>query len=303
MVINWTFSRNRRQWLFIFLLFACYWTFVNITCAQESLQVKRKNNFLWCIETGENTIYLLGSLHVLKSDTFPLGKEIEEAYSDCKKIVLETDLDRINDPGFQATVMSLGLYPDAQTLKQNVSEQAYGLLKKKVNAVGLSLSEFDRFKPWICALILTSMEFQRLGFHSRYGVDTYFLNKANKDGKEIIFLETPEYQLGLFTKMGKTEQESFLRQTLKELEVLETMASEMANSWKTGDVDKLESIIKISFKEHPDMYDRFIVQRNRKWVSQITDLMKQNDNVLVIVGAGHLVGTESILELLEKAIK
>jgi len=300
MGIDYRLKRNRPQWLSILVLFACFCTFFNISYAQEGLQGKGKNHFLWSIETGKNTIYLLGSLHVLKSDSFPLGKEIEEAYIDCKKIVFETDLDSINDPGFQAKVMTLGLYPDGQTLEQNVSKETYRLLEKKVLAAGLSIAQFDRLKPWVCALALTFVEFKRLGFDPNYGIDTRFFNKAKKDGKKIIVLETPDYQLGLFTKMGKAEQESFLRQTLKDLKVIETMASQMVKAWKTGNVDKLSSIIRISFKEYPDIYNRFIIQRNQRWISQIEDLMRQDENVLVIVGAGHLVGTGNILALLNK---
>jgi uncharacterized protein YbaP (TraB family) len=213
---------------------------------------------------------------------------------------LETDLDSINKPEFQAKMMTLGLYPEGQTLEQNVSKETYRLLEKKLVAAGLPIAHFSRLRPWVCALALTIMEFQRLGFDPSYGIDTHFFNKAKKDGKEKIFLETIDYQLGLFTKMGKVEQESFLRQALKDLEVIETMASEMVSSWKTGDVDKLNAIIKLSFKEYPGIYNRFIIQRNKKWISRIEDLMRQDENVLVIVGAGHLVGTENILELLKK---
>jgi uncharacterized protein YbaP (TraB family) len=289
-------NRNRHQWLSVLILFVYFWIFLNLAYAHGTAN----NNFLWSTETGKNTVYLLGSLHVLRSDSFPLSKEIQEAYGDCTKVVFETDPDSVNDPAFQAQMMAHGLYPEGQTLKRNVSEQTYGLLEKKVDAVGLPIAQFDHFKPWVCALILTSMELQRLGFDSGYGIDTHFFQRAKKDGKEIITLESAEYQLGLFTKMGKTEQESFLRQTLKDLELIETMASEMVDAWRTGDGDKLSSIIRISFKEHPDMYRRFITQRNAKWAPQIEDLMRQDDNVLVIVGAGHLVGAESIVELLRK---
>jgi len=300
MDINHVFNRNRRKWLSIFILFAFFSTFVTVVYAREGPQGKGENHFLWSIETGTNRIYLLGSLHVLKGDSFPLAKEIEEAYSKCRKIVLEIDLDSVNDPAFQAKIITLGLYPNGQTLEQNVSEQTYRLLKKRVDALGLSVAQFDRLKPWVCALTLTLMEFQRLGFDSSYGIDMYFFRRAKRDGKEIIALETLEYQLELFTEMAKAEQESFLSQAIKDLDVIETMASEMVESWKAGDTDSLDSIIRISFKEHPDMYDRFITQRNKKWVSQIENLMRQNDNILVIVGAGHLVGTGSIRELLKK---
>lgn len=301
MCINYISKRNRsQQWLAVLVLFAYLCIFFNLAYAQEDLQVKGRKTFLWSIETGKNTVYLLGSLHILKNDSFPLGVEIEDAYMDSKKIVLETDLDSINNPEFQAKMITLGLYPEGQTLAQNVSRETYRLLEKKLVAVGLPVAHFNRFRPWVSALALTFMEFQRLGFDPSYGIDTHFFNKAKKDGKEIIVLETMDYQLGLFTKMGKAEQESFLRQALKDLEVIDTMASEMVSSWKTGDVDKLNSIIKSSFKAHPGIYNRFIIQRNKRWISRIEDLMRQDENVLVIVGAGHLVGTESILELLKK---
>lgn len=301
MCINYISKRNRsQQWLAVLVLFAYLCIFFNLAYAQEDLQVKGRKTFLWSIETGKNTVYLLGSLHILKNDSFPLGVEIEDAYIDSKKIVLETDLDSINNPEFQAKMITLGLYPEGQTLAQNVSRETYRLLEKKLVAVGLPVAHFNRFRPWVSALALTFMEFQRLGFDPSYGIDTHFFNKAKKDGKEIIVLETMDYQLGLFTKMGKAEQESFLRQALKDLEVIDTMASEMVSSWKTGDVDKLNSIIKSSFKAHPGIYNRFIIQRNKRWISRIEDLMRQDENVLVIVGAGHLVGTESILELLKK---
>lgn len=300
MGINHIFMRNRRRSLpvFIFLAFVC--TIVNIVYAQESFEVKTKKSFLWSVKTNENAVYLLGSLHLLKSDSYPLAEEIEIAYADCKKIVFETDLDGMNDPALQAKMMTLGLYLDGQTLEQNLSEQTYKLLKGKMAAAGLTMAQFDRFKPWFCALTLTAIELQRLGFDLSYGIDRHFFDKAKKDGKEIMFLEPVEYQLDLFANMGKREQESFLSQTLEDLDVIGKMACDIVNSWKTGDVDKLNSIMKISFKEHPDIHNRLVIQRNRKWISQIEDLIRQNDNVLVIVGAGHLVGTESILDLLKQ---
>jgi uncharacterized protein YbaP (TraB family) len=250
------------------------------------------------METKKNTIFLLGSVHVLKSDAYPLAPEIERAYEESKKIVLETDLDEAKDPAMQAKMMTLGLYLDGQTLKDNISEDTYKLLEEKVVAAGLPMASFDRFRPWLCALTLTIMELQKLGFDPTYGVDTHFFNKAKKAGKEIIPLESTEYQLNLFAKMFEDEQESFLRQTLEELEVTETMATDMVNAWETGDVKKMDSIMKMTFKEHPDIYDRFVVARNKNWISKIENLINQNDNALVIVGAGHLVGNKNLLDLL-----
>jgi uncharacterized protein YbaP (TraB family) len=195
-------------------------------------------------------------------------------------------------------MMTHGLYVDGQTLKENVSKETYKMLEEKVVAAGIPMASFDRFKPWFCALTLSVMEFQKLGFLPTYGVDTYFFTKAKKAGKEIIPLESTEFQLNLFAEMVELQQESFLRQTLEEIEVIATMASDMVDAWTAGDLDKMDSIMKMSFKEHPDIYDRFVVERNKKWISKIEHLINQDGNAMVIVGAGHLVGTKNLLDLL-----
>jgi uncharacterized protein YbaP (TraB family) len=244
----------------------------------------------------------------MKSDAYPLAPEIERAYEDSKKIVFETDVDEASDPALQAKMMTLGLYMNGQTLKENVSKETYKLLEEKAVAAGIPMASFDRFRPWFCALTLSVMEFraltlsvmefQKLGFLPTYGVDTYFFTKAKKAGKEIIPLESTEFQLNLFAEMVELQQESFLRQTLEELEVIATMASDMVDAWTAGDLDKMDSIMKMSFKEHPDIYDRFVVERNKKWISKIEHLINQDGNAMVIVGAGHLVGTKNLLDLL-----
>jgi uncharacterized protein YbaP (TraB family) len=300
MDMNQIFVRNRHQSLYVGVFLAVIWTFGAIAHAREISEVGTKKNFLWRIETERNSVYLLGSMHFLKSDSFPLSKGIEDAYNACNRIVLEAEIEGMKDPAFQATMMTLGLYSGSETLKQNLSEQTYASLKKKAREAGLSMAQLDRFRPWLCAVTLTAIELRRLGFDPNYGIDMYFFDKAKKDEKEIIFLETVEYQLRAFAEMAEREEESFLAQTLKDLEVVKTTLTDIVEAWKTGDVDTLESIMRVSFKDHPDVYDRLVVQRNRKWITQIEDLMKQDDNVLVIVGAGHLAGTENIIELLRK---
>jgi uncharacterized protein YbaP (TraB family) len=296
--MNHSFGRNIRQALGIFVCLTVVCALANAACAGERLQSDTGKHFLWSLQTKKNTVYFLGSVHVMKSDAYPLAPEIERAYEDSKKIVFETDVDEASDPAVQAKMMTLGLYINGQTLKENVSEETYKLLEEKAVAAGIPMASFDRFRPWFCALTLSVMEFQKLGFLPTYGVDTYFFTKAKKAGKEIIPLESTEFQLNLFAEMVELQQESFLRQTLEELEVIATMASDMVDAWTAGDLDKMDSIMKMSFKEHPDIYDRFVVERNKKWISKIEHLINQDGNAMVIVGAGHLVGTKNLLDLL-----
>jgi uncharacterized protein YbaP (TraB family) len=299
MGINGIVKRKRWQSLVICFLIclASLWTSVSTASAQASAQ--QKKDFLWSLKTPKATVYLLGSLHFLKSDAYPLDKNIEAAYRDCKKVVFEADIGGAKDPAFQSQLLSLGLYPEGQTLQQNISKETYGLLEKKATEAGLPMDQFNRFKPWLCASAISGLELMKMGFDPNYGVDVYFFDKAKKDGKETLFLETLEFQMKLFAELNSKEGDAFLRQTLKDLEVIETMLPDIEGAWKNGDTAKFGSIIAISFKDYPDIYNRFVAQRNKAWVSTIERLLAQGDTALVIVGAGHFVGPDNLLQLLQ----
>lgn len=256
-------------------------------------------NTLWSVKTNKNTLYLLGSLHVLKADSLQFSREIKKAYDESEKIVFETDMGEMYNPATLQKMMTLGLDLNGKTLSQRISEETYALFEEKVTALGLPMAQFELFKPWLCALTIVGVELRRLGFDPEYGIDNYFFKKAKREGKERIFLETIDYQLELFANLDELEQELFLRQTLKEIEIVGTMTQEMIRAWKIGDVDKLGDLLQTSFKDQPEMYNRFIIQRNREWLEKILNLMNQEDDVLIIVGAAHLAGQGSLIELLE----
>ncbi len=268
--------------------------------AQENPGNTQEKHFLWAVQSGKNTVYLLGSIHILKKETYPLPDAIEKVYGCCSKVVFETDLDGMNDPASQNKMTKLGSYTGGQTLSKNISTQTYELLKQRMADANVPLERLEPFRPWFVALAITALEIQRLGYDPELGIDRYFFKRAQKDRKEMIFLETNEQQLNLMAHMNKHQQEMFLMETLKELEIIEKMASDMVNAWETGDADKLNLITKAGFDEHPDIYNRFFIQRNRNWVPQIEKLMKQDGDVLVIIGAGHLVGEQSLVDLLGK---
>jgi hypothetical protein len=225
---------------------------------------------------------------------------VETAYRESEVVVFEADMEAMTNPEFQAKMLMAGVYSDQQTLQENVSAETYGIFRKKMEEIGLPPEQFSRFKPWLCAMTIGVVALQRLGFDPSYGIDVHFFSKARTDGKKIDFFEPADYQLGLFTAMDEREQEAFLRQTLRDLEVIEEMADEMVLSWKTGDGDRLQSVMSISFKEYPAIYRRLVAKRNNEWMEKLGSLLKLDEDAMVIVGAGHLVGSESVLELLKR---
>jgi hypothetical protein len=284
----------------VFTFLVALWSPINVAYAQQSSQGKTEKNFLWSVEKGKSTMYLLGSIHLLPTELMALDEAIEAGYSDSKIIAFETNIDGLSDPAFEAKVTSLGLLPAGQTLEQHVSKQTYALLQQKVGELGLRVEIFNQFKPWLCALTLTSMDLQRLGLNPNYGIDKYFFDRAKQDRKDIRFLETIDDQLGLFTEMNGQEEDSFLAKVLQDLGTMRVKVIDIINAWKSGDSNKLASMVKMEFEGYPEVYAKMLVERNRKWVKQIEDLSEQNGHTLVVVGAAHLVGDDSILELLKR---
>ncbi|WP_299416567.1 TraB/GumN family protein [Acaryochloris sp. IP29b_bin.148] len=255
--------------------------------------------FLWQVKSPKNTIYLLGSIHLLKESDYPLATQINDAYEDAEKLVFEVDMDQLESSETQSMVLEKATAQDGKTLPDRLTPQTYQLAKTAASEVGLPIEAFSGFKPWFFSLTLITMKFQRLGFNPQNGVDQYFFQKAKKDGKETLALEAIEDQLNLFNNFSQGDQEQYIRQTIEELDTLETSFQEMVQAWKAGDDQTLESLLLKSFKDYPDLEDQIFGARNRKWMTTIEPLLQKEDDYLIVVGAGHLVGKDSVLKLLQ----
>jgi uncharacterized protein YbaP (TraB family) len=181
--------------LFVFFLTAFFiTTSFDLQAKTEAVQQTTKS-CLWTVESQSNKIYLLGSLHLLKPNAYPLAAAIEKAYADSRIIMFETNIAALQAPGVQAKLLELGIYPAGQNLLPNLDGNTRQQLEKKMSEIGLPLEQFSRFKPWFVALTLTTLELQRMGYNPNYGIDVYFFNKASADGKEIGFLEPAAFQI------------------------------------------------------------------------------------------------------------
>lgn len=255
---------------------------------------------LWSIQKGSHSLYLLGSIHVLKSDAYPLAATIENAYSASQKIVFETDMNAMLDPAVSQKMMQLAIYPQGKTLNEQLRPQTLKKLNAKMSELGLPLQQFSRFKPWFVALTLAQLELQRMGFNPASGVDMHFFGRTQNDQKQTGFLEPIDFQINLLANMDASDQDALLTQTLEEMDIVAELAADMLTYWKAGDAENLYQLLNKSFEAHPGLRDKLLIQRNKGWVSGIEALLKENKTVLVIVGAGHLVGPDSLIDLLRK---
>jgi uncharacterized protein len=294
------YSRHRTTWLWLLIILGWMWISAAELQARQAQTQTGQKSCLWSLQTGSTTLYLLGSIHLLKPEAYPLAPAIEQAYQASRLLVFETDLAAFHDAAIQTRIMDLGKYPQGQNLFQNIALSTRRLLEKKLAPLGLPPESFARFRPWFVAINLEALEVLKMGFDPAYGVDLHFYGRAQHDAKQITFLETLEEQLGVFTDMSPGDQNAFLDQTLKELDLMDEVTSELIRYWRSGDAPRLHALLSKSFQNHPALYRRIMIERNKKWSEQIAKRIKQRQNIMVVVGAGHLVGPDSVVEMLRR---
>jgi len=259
-----------------------------------------KKNFLWKVQSKTNVVYVLGSIHYLKKEVYPLDEKIENAFDKSDILVVEANINDIKKEDIQKLIGS-AFYPENETLEKNVSKETYELVKKAFGELGLPPEVINKQRPWFLALTLASLETLKLGFDPNYGIDKYFLSKATGK-KKILELESFDYQINLFSQLSDKDQELLLLYTLKDIDVLKQELDRLIQAWTSGDTKGVESIVTRSLAEDKRLspiYEKLIYERNRNMASKIEDYLKTKETYFVIVGAGHLVGNQGIIEILK----
>ena len=255
---------------------------------------------LWKIEGKKATVYLLGSVHILKKENYPLAAPLNAAFDQAKVVVFESDLEALESPELAMKLLSKSALPAGETLRDQLSPKLYEQVAAQLKETGLPIEAVEKLKPGMVAMTIALVEMQKLGLDEKLGVDRHFHERARKAGKEIIGLETPDFQVDLLTGFSKQEGEAILKSTLKEIRTLKEQLGQMLKSWQTGDMKIVADLLNEAMEEHPELYKRLVVERNKRWVPKIEELARGDKDAIVIVGAGHLAGKQSVVELLEK---
>lgn len=270
-------------------------------CAQKEAPAEQRG-FLWKIWSKDNTVHILGSIHLAKREIYPLSKKIEDAFDSSDVLVVEASIDQIDQFKMQELVMENAFYPEGQTLEGKLSKPTYELAKRKLNEYGIDIHLFNTRKPWFLAFLIEGAEYAKMGFDPKYGIDMYFLGKA-RGKKRILELEGAEYQIRLLSGFPDDLQELFLFYTLVDIDMLRPRANEMIHAWALGNTRAMESILSKGLGEHPELspvYQKLIYGRNRNMASKIEAYLGTNDSYFVVVGAAHLLGKGSVIELLKE---
>ena len=255
---------------------------------------------LFKVTASGSTVYLLGSIHYMKAMNYPLQDSIERAFASSSNAVFEVNMAEMDAQETQVMMLSQSVFTDGNTLEKSLSASTYRKLGKKAEELGLDVEMLANFKPWSVAMTLMGLKLNQLGFDPAQGIDRYFYQKALSTGKRTFGLETVKYQIGLFDSLSPREEEALVDQTLNDFDTMEQEMGEMLLAWTNGEVGDLERMLLKSFGDYPSLYQKFLVRRNRNWLSQIEVFLTQKKTWFLVVGAGHLLGPDGLVSMLQR---
>lgn len=266
--------------------------------APEAQAASTNRHSLWKVTGPHATVYLLGSVHLMKADDYPLAVPMEAAFRNAAVVAFETEIGEMEGPGTQAKVMAKAMLPEGQTFQGQLSANTYAMFTNCAAELRLPMLIFDKLKPALAAMTVVVLEVQKLGFDPLQGIDLHFYKLARQQDKTVLALETVDFQLDLLTSFSKEESEMLVKSTIEEIATMKQSFGDLLRAWKTGDAATLEQLLNTAEREAPVVFKRLVSDRNERWVPKIEELARGEKNAIFIVGAGHLVGPGGVLELL-----
>jgi uncharacterized protein YbaP (TraB family) len=254
--------------------------------------------FMWRVKGGGATVYLLGSVHAMKEDSYPLPSAMETAFDSVDTLVFEVDLDDLDSAAIQ--MLAAGTLDGKETLEEVVGPATWSALMVQVEKTDIPAAMFRRMKPWMAAVTITALAMTDAGYLPSAGVDAYFSRRADESGKERIALETVEFQVGLFSDLTAEQSLAFLRYTLVDLETVIPELDELSAHWRAGRVEAVEALMAEGFDEFPELLEKMVTDRNLAWMPPIEGLLAGDSDTMVVVGSLHLVGEDGLVNLLRK---
>lgn len=254
---------------------------------------------VWQVSKGNDSLFIGGTVHILPKAEMPLPVEFNHAYEQADTIVFEAPVPDPADTNAQMQMLGALSYTNNETLSEKLEPEVKASLENKLSEFGANLEKLDGFRPAMVSIVLMSMELQKQNLMGE-GVDAYYEKKATKDNKTKNYLETMEFQLALFKTMGQGNENDFIKRNLADLNNYNDMFKGLLTAWREGDTDTLNKVaVEKMQKNDPKSYKQLFKDRNNNWLPKVEAMFNNDSNEFVLVGAGHLVGEDSLLTLLE----
>ena len=255
---------------------------------------------MWLLQDEDTTIHIFGSIHLLKSETEWRSGKIDKAFADSDKLVMEVDaVSPEAQAQMGAMVLSKGAFTDGTKISDLLSEEEVEAVKASLAEINMQLAAVDAFKPWFATLFVSNSQMVNAGYNPESGVETVLAAEATSRGMSFGYLETLEDQISIFADEPLEDQLKAFVFAAETASVGPKALDVLAAEWADGDTAGLTAMVgnPNAFEEQAD-YEALLVNRNRNWVPQIKAMLDEPGTVFIAVGAGHLVGDDSVIAML-----
>lgn len=253
----------------------------------------------WEITDADSRIVLFPTIHVLPEgidwETDQLAKEIQQA----DEVWLE--IADTNSPEVQAEIQALmgqyGTSPD-RPLSTRLNTEQMATLNAQLETMNIPLASVDPLQPWMAALMLTLTQFAQAGIAGENGAETVL--KGYFGDRPIKGLESAAFQVGILSGLSEENQIDFLMSSLEEMDGVVEMFENLSNSWARGETDVIENEMLTEMqRDYPEIFDVMFTSRNANWADIIETEMAGVGSDFIAVGAGHLIGDQSVQTMLK----
>ncbi len=268
------------------------------TPAAPPVAVQDADPALWVVKDDDTTIYLFGTIHVLKPGLSWFDEAVKAAFDKSDEVVLE--MIQPDQATMGTLVARTALNPGGPTITEQLPADKREPYAKALAESGMSTAMLDPFHPWYAAIALSVLPLKKLGYDPASGAEAGITAAARAAGKQLVGLETPEQQIGYFAAMPDALQVKFLVSTIDEYPTMGDELGKMVTSWSAGDPDALGKTMNEALRETPEVAKLLLTDRNARWADWIDQRMAKPGTVFVAVGAGHLAGNDSVLAFVAK---
>lgn len=254
---------------------------------------------VWKISDADSTIYLAGSIHMLREKDWPIPAVFDAVYERVNEIIFELDMAEMMKPGAAEQLRQLGALPEGESLSDHLGKETMEKLHRFLSDLGLSTSLLDRYTPGMTLLMLSSLEAAKYGATPERGLENIYFAKSVSDGKPSKGLETLEDQISIFNGLDAATLEKKIGTSLDQMEEGESKLEAIIQFWRLG---KSEALAKALSEDESlsDLHESLLIRRNQKWIPAIEKALAESHDVMILVGAAHLVGPDSVIALLKK---
>lgn len=262
-------------------------------------QTRDADPALWVVKDRDTTIYLFGTVHILKPGLSWFDEAVKTAFDKSDQVVLEVV--GADDPAtMQAAIVRNAIDANGPSVTSQLPEDKRAAYAKALGELGVPAAAFDKFKPWFPATMISVGLLPKFGYDPQSGAEQVIAAAAKSAGKPVTALETVDQQFGFFNSLPRESQMVMLERTLDQLPTLSTTLDAMVASWSKGDPKGLARTMNEEVDDTPDMRKALLTDRNARWAGWISDRMKQPGTVFIAVGAGHLAGKGSVQDYLKQ---